>query len=148
MSNSLQVDSSLNIRLPIAFEMDERTIEILTRFSKSWIETENHYNKLIENYEGFEKLKPIRHFIMLLKEKGEDKHFRLGTSMHALLISRSVNQGLRLDQKYLRIDTYDSNDFEVSLRDGTKVFREYRIKHLDDIKLIQLMQTLKHTLID
>lgn len=128
--------------------MDKRTIEILTRFSKSWIETENHYNKLIENYEGFEKLKPIRHFIVLLKEKGEDKYFRLGTSMHALLISRSVNHGLRLDQKYIRIDTLDANDFEVSLRDGTKVFREYRIKHLNDSKLIQLMHTLKHILID
>jgi len=128
--------------------MDERTIEILNRFSKSWTETENIYNDLIDNYKGFERLKPIRYFILTLKEKGEDKYFRLGTSIHTLIISRSVNHVLRTDQKYLKIDTIDTNDFEVIFRDGDKVYREYRIKSLDDIKLINLLQTLKHTLVD
>ena len=128
--------------------MDERTIEILNRFSKSWAETENRYDDLIYNYEGFERLKPLRHFILTLKEKGEDKYFRLGTSMHTLVISRSVNHGLRTDQKHLKIEAIDINDFEVIFRDGDKVYREYRIKSLDDIKLTNLLQTLKHTLVD
>lgn len=128
--------------------MDERTIEILNRFSNSWTETENRYDDLIDNYDGFERLRPLRNFILTLKEKGGDKDFRLGTSMHTLVISRSVNHGLRLDQKYLKIDTIDTDDFEVIFRDGDKVYREYRINSLDDINLTNLLQTLKHTLVD
>jgi hypothetical protein len=128
--------------------MDERTIEIINRFSRSWTETENRYDDLVDNYEGFERLKPLRLFILTLKEKGEDKYFRLGTSMHTLVISRSVDHGLRTDQKHLKIEAVDINDFEVIFRDGDKVYREYRIKSLEDIKLTNLLQTLKHTLVD
>ena len=129
-------------------KMHERTIEILNRFSKSLTETENRFNDLINNYDGFERLEPMLHFIIALKAKGEDKYFRLGTSMHTLVISRSVNHGLRHDQKHLKIDAIDLNDFEVVFQDGDKVYREYRIKSLDDIKLVNLLQTLKRALID
>jgi len=128
--------------------MDERTIEILNRFAKSWAETESLYNDLIDNYEGFEKLKPVLHFILTLKKKGEDKYFRLGTSMHILVISRSVNHGLRPDQKCLKIEAIATNDFEVIFQEGDKIYRKYRIKSLDDIKLTNSLQTLKHTLVD
>ena len=68
--------------------------------------------------------------------------------MHALMISRSVNHGLRTDQKYIRIEAVGQDDFEVSLRDGNKTYRQYRIKDLKDIRVTKLLQTLKSTLID
>lgn len=64
--------------------MDERTTEILNRFKKSWIDTEKFYDDLISNYPGWEKLKPLRQYISELKQKGEDKSFRAGTSIHIL----------------------------------------------------------------
>jgi hypothetical protein len=128
--------------------MDDRTTEILKRFSSSWTETENRFDELINNYQGFERLVPLRHFISSLKQKGEDKYFRLGTSMHTLVISRSVNHGLRLDQKHIKIETVNPNDFEIIFRDGDKIFREYRTNSLEDIRLTNLLQTLKHTLVD
>ena len=128
--------------------MDERTIEILNRFNKSWTETEYRYDDLIHNYEWFKRLKPLRHFILTLKENGENRNFRIGTSMHTLIISRSVNHGLRPDQKYLKIEALATNDFEVIFRDGDKVYREYRIESLDNNKLMKLLQTLKQALVD
>lgn len=128
--------------------MDLRTEEILARFNKSWTETQKSYDDLIDNYPGWERLKPIRSFIAKLKEKGENKYFRLGTSMHALMISRSVDFGLREDQKYIKIEALALDDYEVKMKDGNKVYREYRINNLEDIRLEKLMATLKSTLID
>ncbi len=128
--------------------MDERTTEILNRFKKSWIDTEKFYDDLINNYSGWEKLKPLRQYISELKQQGEDKFFRAGTSIHIFILSRSVDFGLRKDQKYLKIDTIDMNDFEVSLLDGEKIYREYRVNNLNDQRIINLLQTLKHTLVD
>jgi hypothetical protein len=127
--------------------MDERTTEILKRFNNSWTETEKFYDDLIENYPGFDRLKPVRQFIATLKQNGEDKFFRLGTSVHMLVISRSTNHGLRIDQKHIKIDAYD-NKFEVILRDGDKVYRQYMVDSLDDIKVTKLLRTLKDTLVD
>jgi hypothetical protein len=128
--------------------MDARTKEILNRFDKSWTNTESFFDDLINNYPGFERLKPLRQFIAKLRLNGEDKYFRLSTFMHALSLSRSVDFGLRIDQKYIKIEAIDFNDFEVVMRDGEKVYREYRISDLDDIRLLKLLQTLKDTLID
>jgi len=99
--------------------MDERTTEIQRRFKNSWTETEVVYSNLIDNYPGFERLKPVKQFIQTLKQNGGDIIFRLGTSLHILVISRSVNLGLRTDQKHIKIDAYD-NKFEVIFRDVTK----------------------------
>ncbi len=129
------------------FKMDERTKEIEKRFSDSWTETEKFYEDLIANYPGFERLKPIRQFIATLKHNGEHRYFRLGTSVHILLISRSVNHGLRLDQKHIKIDAFD-NKFEVTLREGDKVYRQYMVDSLDDIRVTKLLLTLKDVLID
>lgn len=127
--------------------MDERSKEIINRFINSWIETERIMSNLIDNYLGFEHLKPIRQFMQSLKQNGEDKFFRVGTSVHILVISRSVNQGLRLDQKYIKIDAFD-NKFEVILRDGYKIYREYNVDSLDDKRVEKLLKTLKDILID
>jgi hypothetical protein len=128
--------------------MDLRREEILTRFNKSWIETEKNYTDLIDNYSGWDRLKPIHNYIAKLKEKGENKYFRLGTSMHALMISRSVNFGLREDQKYIKIEAVNLYDYEVIMRDGNKFYREYRINNLEDPRLEKLIATLKTTLVD
>jgi hypothetical protein len=128
--------------------MDERTTEILRRFKCSWKDTKDFYDRLIANYPGWDKLNPLRTFIDTLEEKGEDNYFRLGTSVDRLLISRSVDHGLRVDQKYIMIEAIDKNDFEVTLRDGDKVYRQYRINDLSDERLGKLLQTLKHTLVD
>lgn len=122
--------------------MDERTKEILKRFTDSWAETENFYDNLIDNYSGFERLKSIRQFIRTLKQNGEDKYFRLGTSVQILIISRSVNHGLRKDQKHIKIDAFD-NKFEVTLLDGGKVYRQYMVDSLEDIKVTNYYKPLK-----
>jgi hypothetical protein len=122
--------------------------EIQRRFNKSWIETEMFYDDLIKNYPDFAKLKPLRQLISLLKIKGEDKFFRIGTSLHTLVISRSVDFGLRTDQKYIKIETIGVNDFEVTFRDGEKIYRQYRVIDLSDIKVTKLLKTLKDVLID
>jgi hypothetical protein len=127
--------------------MDTTTGDIFSRFTKSWNETEKVYNELIDNYPGFNLLIPLYSFIQKLKQAGENKFFRLSTSMQALIFSRSVEPGLRQDQKFIKITAYD-NSFVVTLRDGTKMYRQYTIKDLDDERLTGLLQTLKDTLID
>ena len=127
--------------------MDERTTEILKRFNNSWTETEKFYDNLINNYSGFERLKPVKKFIETLQQNGEDKFFRLGTSVHILVISRSVDHGLRRDQKHIKIDAYD-NKFEVTLRDGHRTYRQFFVESLGDISVAKLLRTLKDTLID
>ncbi|WOD43099.1 hypothetical protein [Hwangdonia lutea] len=126
--------------------MDSRTKEIIFRFEKSWNDTEKIFDMLLEN--GFERLKPVREFITELKKKEENHNFRIGTSMYRLIFSRSIEHGLRDDQKLLIIDTLDKNDYEVILRDGFKKYRKYRVNDLNDPKLTKLLETLKGTLID
>jgi hypothetical protein len=95
-----------------------------------------------------QRVRPIRDFVIQLREKGEWKFFRIGTSMHALLFSRSVDHGLRIDQKYVKIEALGYNDYEVVMRDGDKTYREYMVTSLDDIKVQKLLTTLKQTLVD
>lgn len=124
----------------------DRTEVILSQFANSWIETESHFRDLLEKH-GWKKLKPILLFIEELKGDGADKFFRIGSSVGRLLISRSVNHGLRRDQKFITIETYD-NKFGVTLSDGYKTYREYTLYELNDPRLINLLKTLKHTLVD
>lgn len=126
--------------------MNNRTIKITSRFEKSWNDTEKIFDMLLEN--GFERLIPVREFITELKKKGENQHFRIGTSLYRLIFSRSVEHGLRDDQKQLIIDTLDKNDYEIIFRDGFNKYREYRISDLNDNRLTKMLETLKGTLID
>jgi hypothetical protein len=126
--------------------MQNRTEAILDQFADSWVETERIFNDL-GNCPGLERLKSFCIFIGELKQKGEDRFFRLGNSMDRLLISRSVNRGLRLDQKYIIIEAYDKK-FEVTLRDGGKKYRQYLLEDLNDNRVTNLLKTLKDTLVD
>lgn len=128
--------------------MNDQTAEILNRFNESWTSTEILFDNLINNYPGFERLKPLRQFISLLKENHGNMNFRLGTSIHKLIISRSVDFELRSDQKYIMIDTININEYEVTLRDGKKLYRQYRLNNLEDNQLKKLLETLKNTLVD
>jgi len=127
--------------------MQNRTEVILNQFADSWIEVERFFDDLINNYPGFERLKPILQFISSLKRKGENNHFRLGTSVYRLIISRSVGHGLRRDQKYIMIEAYDKK-FEVTLCDGDRTYRQYMLENLSDERLVKLLKTLKDTLVD
>ena len=127
--------------------MNSRTEEIINRFEKSWTETYERYEMLINNG-GFDKWIPIRDLILEMKENGEWKYFRIGTSMFTLIFSRSVEFRLRTDQKHVKIETLDFNDYEITMRDGDKLYREYRITDLKDEKLTKLLNILKNTLAD
>lgn len=128
--------------------MKTRTDEIIKCFKDSWTKTELFYDDLIRNHPGFEHLVPLRQFISDLRDKEEFNHFRLGTSMHFLIISRSVAHGLRTDQKNIKIEAIDQDEFEVTLRDGENLYRQYRIKNFEDVRLKELLKILKDTLVD
>ena len=127
--------------------MENRTEAILEQFANSWVETESFFDNLIENYPGFERMKPVRKFISELRRNEGYLSFRLGTSIYNLLISRSVTHGLRVDQKYIKIEAFDKK-FAVTLRDGGKTYREYMLDNLNDYRLTNLLKTLKDTLVD
>ncbi len=40
------------------------------------------------------------------------------------------------------------NFFEVTLRDGNKMYRQYTIRDMEDARLTNLLLTLKNTLVD
>jgi len=126
--------------------MNNQNLEITSRFEKSWNEKEKIFDMLLEN--GFERLIPLREFISKLKAKGENQHFRIGTSLYRLIFSRSIEHGLRDDQKQLIIDTLDKNDYKIIFRDGYKKYKEYRISDLNEVRLIKLLETLKGSIAD
>lgn len=127
--------------------MDERSTEIIRRFQKSWAETRLFYDKLIDHHGGFDRLKPLRQFILDMIDQGEDQFFRAGTSVYTLVLSRSVDFGLRPDQKYIRIEAFDKG-YAIALRDGQTTYRKYQIATLQDERLKKLLLTLKKTLVD
>jgi hypothetical protein len=128
--------------------MDNRTVEIFNRFNDSWLQTEARFDDLITTHEGFERLVIIREFLTDLGQSGGRKLYRLGTSIHMLIISRSVDHGLRPDQKFIKIEAIGLNDFEVTMRDGEKMYRQFSVNNLKDPRVIKLLQTLKDVLID
>ena len=132
--------------------MDNRTEEIIRRFEESWTETESFYRDLLENYDGFSFVEPILELIRKMQDSGESKNFRIGTSMHTLVISRSVVHGLRNDQKEIRIERIDNLkdgfEYEVVMLQGGKRYREYRVSDLSDERVMKLIKSLKGTLID
>ena len=127
--------------------MNAATEEILKRFRESWRQVESTYADLIKKDSGWDELIPVLAFIQKLHQDGEDNFFRLETSMSSLIISRSVDFGLRQDQKFIRIEKFD-HSFEIIFRDGHKIYREYCVKDLEDIRVRKLLDTLKRTLVD
>ena len=128
--------------------MDERTAHIIGLFKDSWIKTEEFYVRLLSQNEGWGRLSSLLEAIRLWKQQGLDSHFRLGTSIHYLIISRSVDHGLRKDQKYIKIECVKEDDFVVVIRDGERKYKEYKLNALNDEKLTGLIETLRHTLVD
>jgi hypothetical protein len=128
--------------------MDNRTVEILKRFEASWSQTKARFDELIVLHENFKRLVAVREFIAELELAGGKQLYRLGTSMHMLIISRSVDHGLRADQKSILVEAIALDDFEVILRDGERIYRQYRVKDLKDTRMTKLLQTLESTLID
>lgn len=127
-------------------KMDNRTIEILKRFDDSWNKTLGFYDDLIDR--GWAKVVPVKEFLTNLDRSGGRRLFRVGTSVFMLKISRSVMHGLRSDQKYIRVDPINANDFEVTMADGEKLYRQYRVKDLGDPRITKLLKTLESLLID
>jgi hypothetical protein len=128
--------------------MDARTAAIIDQFEISWKVTLADYNQLIEKYTGFDHLVPLRDFIVKLKSEGADRHFRLGTSMTDLMFSRSVDYGLREDQKCVRLAFLGPNLYYLQLRDGNQEYRAYKIESLEDERVGKLLETLRETLVD
>lgn len=132
--------------------MNNRTQEIIKRFEDSWTETESFYCDLLDNHEGFGFVIPILELIRKMRGSGESQYFRIGTSMHTLVFSRSVNHGLRNDQKEIRIECINNLkgefEYEVTMRQGDKRYREFRVTDLNDERVIKLIKTLKGALID
>ncbi len=128
--------------------MDKVAEEIINRFKKSWQEVEQFYIDLISNYSGFERLKAVLSFIQKLSLENQNIHFRLGTSIHRLIISRSVEYGLRSDQKYILIDVDAVGNYEVTLKDGERIYRSISVQSLNDEKVTDLLNILKSVLIN
>ena len=127
--------------------MDERTTEILRRFNESWVATKEFYDKLVL-MPGWSHINPVRQFIDELEIAGGKNYYRLGHAVHMLIISRSVDHGLRRGQKFIRIETFGDCSYEVIMGDGEKVYRKYRVNDLRDIRVTKLLKTLESTLVD
>ncbi len=128
--------------------LEKRNKEIIDRFQISWIDTKLKYKDLMENHSSFDFAKQILSLIERLRYLKYDKVLRLGTSMHTLVLSRSVEHGLREDQKEIRIEWAKENLFNIVMKDVGKVYREYTLIDLEDYKLLRLVETLKNTLVD
>ena len=121
--------------------------EIQNRFKESWIITEKFYNNLIDSYPGFNRLIPVYIFIQKLRDAGQDKYFRLGSYNNHLIFSRAIDSELRANQKFLKLEAKDDY-YEITLKDATKMYRQYKIKDLEDSRLTGLFEILKELLID
>ncbi len=127
--------------------MDEAAGDILNPFDQSWIATQDRYELLVNDNPELSHLIPICTLIRKLKKAGENKKFRLGIAMHDLIISRSHESKLRPGQKYISIKALEKS-FAITLRDTSKMYRQYTIKDLDDERLTGLLQTLQQTMIN
>ena len=127
--------------------MDDKSAEILKRFEESWDQTEETFANFIDTHPDLERLIPVYLFIQKLRDAGNHQFYRLGTSLHHLIISRSANDGLRPDQKFISIEALEDS-FEVTLKDATKMYRQYTIEELSDPNLVNLLEALKSTAID
>ena len=128
--------------------IDERTQEIIRRFKLSWQQVKERFEELLYKFNFEPKyIQPYIDFIDEMTATGQDENFRAGTTMHDLMISRSVNNGLRLDQKYIKLEIFD-HGIEAVFRDGKKEFHRYKIENLKDPRFLELLKTLESTLVD
>ena len=94
---------------------------------------------------GFEHLKPLKEFIADLKLEGWNKELRIGTSLYSLIFSRSLEHGLRNDQKFIKIDTIELNEYEVIFKVEKEETSKIKISDLKDSRLDKLLKKMKGT---
>ncbi len=109
--------------------MDKRSEEIVKRFQHSWDEVEKHYEHILQ-YNGWEYLTQLIGAIEYWREIGLDKVFRVGNSIHHLILSRSVEHGLREDQKRILIVPNSDGTYEINFFEGTKKYKEFKTNQL------------------
>jgi hypothetical protein len=88
------------------FVTSENTLNsVENQFFSSWDRAEQLRTELF-SVSGWEWMIPLWNLIAELRERGFDKHFRAGFSMHRFVLSRSQKYGLRNNQSCLLIDTH------------------------------------------
>jgi hypothetical protein len=128
--------------------MYARTQEIIRLFKLSWQQVKERFEELLFKFDFEPKyVQPYIDFINEIIATRQDEHFRAGTTVHNLMISRSVNHGLRMDQKYIKLEIFD-HGFDAVFRDGEKEYRSYKIENLKDPRFLNLLKTLESIVVD
>lgn len=139
---------------PSQDQMDTRTKKIQEIFENSWSETIKFYDDLL-THEQWNFLTELRTFITELKNSGFDKKFRIGTSVHRLIFSRSVDRRLRTDQKQILIEPYENGKYDIKFCDFTspgdrkRTYDEFTTDQLwGNKRLLNDLNKLSYTLVD
>ncbi|MEM9829223.1 MAG: hypothetical protein AAF944_01220 [Bacteroidota bacterium] len=128
--------------------MDKRNEEIVKRFQHSWDKVEKHYEHILQ-HNGWEYLIQLTKAIEYWREIGLDKVFRAGNSIHYLILSRSVEHGLRGDQKRILIIPNSDGTYEINFFEETKKYKELKTNQLlGNRELERLLKILESVLVD
>lgn len=134
--------------------MKKRTETIQKIFENSWSETVEFYDDLLTNRQWYFLIE-LRTFLSELQYLGYDRKFRIGTSIHRLIFSRSIDHGLRVDQKQILIEPYPNGKYDIRFYDFTSPGD--KIRTYDDFitdkltgnkRLLNNLNKLSHTLVD
>jgi hypothetical protein len=104
-------------------------------FIKSWDDIEVFYVDLL-SYKGWDHIKPVLVLIRHLRALGYDKLLRAGQSVYILVLSRSVNWGLKDNQHRIGIEATPNGIFRVWYF-GEAKFREFETEHLIENRNLQ-----------
>ena len=110
-------------------------------FLKSWDEIEEFYLDLLK-YEGWEYVRPIQPFLILLRKQGYDKILRAGQSIHIFTLSRSINHGLKDGQHRIHIEPLSNHTFEIRYHDGIEISKRIQLNNLDQKEVIEFLDEL------
>lgn len=134
--------------------MDARTEIIQQLFEDSWKSTLEIYDDLLTVGSWF-FLNELRTFICELYNQSFNKKFRIGTSMERLIFSRSVEHGLRPDQKRVLIEPFSNERYHIRFYDFNtpgdriQVFDEFTTENLSGNKrLLNNLTKLSNVLVD
>ncbi|OEK03448.1 hypothetical protein BFP97_18830 [Roseivirga sp. 4D4] len=134
--------------------MDKRTEKIREIFENSWNETIKMYDDLL-SYDQWKFLAELRCFLDELQNSGFNNEFRIGTSVNRLIFSRSVDHGLRVDQKQILIEPYSNGKYDIKFFDFSspgdviRIYDEFTTDKLTGNKrLLNNLNKLRNTLVD
>jgi hypothetical protein len=120
--------------------------DIENEFIQSWDYREDSFKDLASS-QGWEYVKPIVQLISHLRELGYDKILRAGSSIYALILSRSLIYGLRDDQHNIVIMVNPQNIFNFNYVAGRKIIEEYDTADiLNDKEFYRLLDMLANFL--